>query len=140
MRDRQQSVFSVRLSQYRQLAAGNIAYTCAQQLRDSPEDEDTAMAQLVITYWRDIPSQVTVKAGRKAEKKMLSERFQEAIDMAAMRSGAADTDDYLAEWRRADPVDCGDDLEAEAAAAAAKLEAEYDKDRLKQLINNGGRA
>ena len=63
------------------------------------------MAQLVITYWRDIPSQVTVKAGRKAEKKMLSDRFQEAIDMAAMRSGAADTDDYLAEWRRADPVD-----------------------------------
>lgn len=98
------------------------------------------MALLVITYWRDIPSQVTVKAGRKAEKKMLSDRFQEAIDMAAMRSGAADTDDYLAEWRRAEPVECGDDLEAEAEAAAQKLEADYDKDRLKQLINNGGRA
>jgi hypothetical protein len=60
--------------------------------------------------------------------------------MAAMRSGAADTDDYLAEWRRAEPVECGDDLEAEAEAAAQRLEADYDKDRLKQLINNGGRA
>ncbi len=98
------------------------------------------MAQLVITYWRDIPSQVTVKAGRKAEKKMLSDRFQEAIDMAAMRSGAADTDDYLAEWRRAEPVEVGDDLLAEATSAAAKIEAEYDNDRIKSLIGNGGRA
>lgn len=98
------------------------------------------MAQLVITYWRDIPSQVTVKAGRKAEKKMLSDRFQEAIDMAAMRSGAADTDDYLAEWRRADPAEVGDDLLAEATSAAERIEAEYDKDRLKDLIKNGGRA
>ena len=62
------------------------------------------MANLIITYWRDIPSQISVKAGRKEEKRMLSERFQEAIDMAAMRDGASDTDAYLAEWRRADPV------------------------------------
>jgi hypothetical protein len=98
------------------------------------------MAQLIITYWRDIPSQVTVKAGRKAEKKMLSDRFQEAIDMAAMRSGAAETDDYLNEWRRADPVECGDDLESVASDTAAKLEADYDHDRIKALIANGGRA
>jgi len=98
------------------------------------------MAQLIITYWRDIPSQVTVKAGRKAEKKMLSDRFQEAIDMAAMRSGAAETDDYLNEWRRADPVECGDELEAIATETAAKLEADYDQDRIKALIANGGHA
>jgi hypothetical protein len=97
------------------------------------------MAQLIITYWRDIPSQVTVKAGRKAEKKMLSDRFQEAIDMAAMRSGAAETDDYLAEWRRSEPAEVGDDLAAEAEAAASQLEAEIDNDKLKQLIGNGGR-
>ncbi len=98
------------------------------------------MAQLIITYWRDIPSQVTVKAGRKAEKKMLSDRFQEAIDMAAMRSGAAETDDYLNEWRRADPVECGDELEAIATETVAKLEADYDQDRIKALIANGGHA
>ena len=57
-----------------------------------------------------------------------------------MRSGAADTDDYLAEWRRADPVEVGDDLLAEATSAAAKIEAEYDNDRIKSLIGNGGRA
>ncbi len=96
------------------------------------------MAQLVITYWRDIPSQVVVKAGRKAEKRMLSERFQEAIDMAAMRSGAAGTDAYLAEWRRGEPVSCDGDLAEQVDKACSTLEAEYDKGRLKGLIGNEG--
>ncbi len=98
------------------------------------------MASLILLYWRDIPSQVIVKAGRKTAKRELSERFIRAIDAAAMRSGASDTDAYLADWRRADPVQCGDDLEAEAEAAAARLEAEYDNSRLAALAANEGRA
>lgn len=97
------------------------------------------MAQLIVTYWRDIPAQVTVKAGRTTAKRELSLRFTEAIDMAAMRSGAAGTDAYLAEWRRGDPEPCSDELEAAAEAAAAKIEAEYDKDRLVRMAKNGGR-
>jgi hypothetical protein len=97
------------------------------------------MANLIITYWRDIPSQISVKIGRKEEKRMLSERFQEAIDMAAMRDGASDTDAYLAEWRRAAPVTVGDDLVAEAESARNAIEAGYDKERLKALIAKGGR-
>ncbi len=62
------------------------------------------MANLIVTYWRDIPSAVSVKAGRKEEKRMLDNRFMEAIDMAAMRGGATDSDSYLADWRRADPI------------------------------------
>jgi len=57
-----------------------------------------------------------------------------------MRSGAHGTDAYLAEWRRSDPSPCGDDLEAEAAAAAERLEAEYDEARLKALVMAGGKA
>ena len=98
------------------------------------------MASLIVLYWRDIPSQVIAKSGRKSAKRELSERFIRAIDAAAMRSGAAETDAYLAEWRRADPVDCGDDLEAEAEAAAARLEAAYDNKRLADLAANEGRA
>src|SRR5687768_17047641 len=97
------------------------------------------MGQLTIVYWRDIPSQAIAKAGRENEKRMLPERFQEAIDMAAMRDGAAGTDDYLAYWRRAEPVSCGDDLAREAERAAAELDARFDKERLKALIANGGR-
>jgi hypothetical protein len=98
------------------------------------------MASLVVVYWRDIPSQVIVKAGRRSAKRELTERFIRAIDAAAMRGGADSTDAYLADWRRADPVECGDDLEVEAQAAADRLEAEYDGERLARLAANEGRA
>ena len=96
------------------------------------------MAQLTIVYWRDIPAQVIVKAGRRAAKRQLSERFETAIDRAAMKAKLRDTDSYLAEWRRAEPLPCGDDLEAEAAAAAARLETEFNDDRLSALVAAGG--
>jgi hypothetical protein len=55
-----------------------------------------------------------------------------------MRANLRDTDSYLAEWRRAAPVDCGEDLEAEAATAAERLESEYDEARLTGLVDKGG--
>ncbi len=98
------------------------------------------MAQVVIVYWRDIPAQVIVGKGRRGVKIQLSERFEQAIDRAAMKSGAASTDAYLADWRKAAPVEvAGEDADV-AAAQAARLEADYDKDRLITLINNDGRA
>jgi len=115
------------------------------------------MASLIIVYWRDIPAQVIVKRGRAAAadpaadsnvgargsaravaKRQLAERFEKAIDRAAMRAGKRDTDSYLAEWRRADPLPCGDDLEAEAASHAARLEAEFTDERLDELVKSGG--
>lgn len=97
------------------------------------------MADRIVVYWRDIPAQVIIRQGRKTAKRELSLRFTEAIDMCAMRSGAAETDDYLAEWRKADPVPVSDELEAEADRAAGELEAAYDKDRLVALVRSGGR-
>ncbi len=97
------------------------------------------MASLTIVYWRDIPSQVIVKAGRTAAKRELSERFIRAIDAAAMHARAKSADDYLADWRKSDPTPCGDDLEAEAAAVAQRLEAEYDTHRLALLAKHNGR-
>ena len=97
------------------------------------------MANLIITYWRDIPSAVSVKLGRKEEKRMLDNRFMEAIDMAAMRGGATDTDSYLADWRRADPIPVSDDLLAEVEKAKATLESTYDHARIKTLLANGGK-
>lgn len=96
------------------------------------------MAERVIVYWRDIPAQVIVKQGRKAAKRELPVRFTEAIDMCAMRSGAHETDQYLAEWRRGDPAIVSDDLEAEADRAAADLEETYTKERLVSLVKAGG--
>jgi hypothetical protein len=97
------------------------------------------MAELTVVYWRDIPAQVIAKAGRKAAKRQLAGRFEKAIDRAAMRDKATETDSYLAEWRRGDPQPCGPDLDAEADAAASQIEADYDDNRLDRLIAAGGR-
>jgi hypothetical protein len=103
------------------------------------ENSETSMADLIIVYWRDIPAQVIVKKGRQNAKRELPLRFTEAIDMAAMRSGAAETDAYLAEWRKADPVAVSDDLEAEVAKAADELDRLYDRERLVALAKAGGK-
>ena len=98
------------------------------------------MADLIIVYWRDIPAQVIVKKGRQAAKRELPLRFTEAIDMCAMRVGARDTDAYLAEWRRADPVTVSDDLENEADRAFAAIDSEFSQERLVALVKSDGRA
>jgi hypothetical protein len=91
-----------------------------------------------IISWRDIPAQVVVKRGRESAKVQLSARFQEAVDRAAMRAGRGSSDAYLADWRRSDPRPCGDDLQAEAAAEAARLEQQYTDEDLERLIRAKG--
>lgn len=98
------------------------------------------MAFLTTVYWRDIPAQVIVKAGRKNAKRELPQRFQEAIDIAAMRSKAHETDAYLEEWRRGTPVECGDDLEQEADQALQQLEKQFSDEQLDAIAKNGGHA
>ncbi len=101
---------------------------------------DQELAERIIVYWRDIPAQVIVKAGRRSvAKRELSLRFTEAIDMCAMKTGAAETDDYLAEWRKGEPASVSDNIEEEADAACAQLEADYGKERLVALVNSGGK-
>lgn len=96
------------------------------------------MPEVTIVYWRDIPAQVIVGKGRRGAKRQLPERFEQAIDRAAMKVGAADTDTYLAEWRKAAPVVVDGEAEAVADAEAARLDAEYTRDRIKALIDNDG--
>lgn len=95
------------------------------------------MPTLTVISWRDIPSQVTAKEGRRTAKAMLPLRFQAAIDKAATTAGKKDMDQYLAEWRRATRA-CGDDLEAEVAAEVTRLEADYPRARLNALIASRG--
>ena len=96
------------------------------------------MPELTVIWWRDIPAQVTAKEGRRSARAQLPERFQEAIDAAAMRAGLIGTDAYLAEWRR-EPRDCDDDLEREVAEEIAWLDAAYPDDTLERLVRSDGR-
>ena len=94
------------------------------------------MPDVTIVYWRDIPAQVIVGKGRRGAKRQLPERFEQAIDRAAMKVNAKDSDAYLAEWRKADPYVLEGEAEAIAEAEAVRLDAEYDQDRIKALIEN----
>ena len=96
------------------------------------------MASLIVISWRDVPAQVVVKRGRETAKVQLSQRFQEAVDRAAMRAGRGSSDAYLEDWRRAAPQPCGDELQAEAQAAAAAIEARYTDEDLERLIRAKG--
>ena len=96
------------------------------------------MGAISIITWRDIPAQVVVKRGRESAKVQLSARFQAAIDRAAMRAGRGSSDAYLADWQRSAPRACGDDLQAEAAAEAARLEERYSDEELERLIRAKG--
>lgn len=95
------------------------------------------MPKLTTVYWRDIPAQVIAKERRENAKIVLTERFAEAIDKAAMRAKMAGTDEYLEQWRQ-EAVKCGKDLQAAADEAAAKLEVAYNDDRLDKMVRNGG--
>lgn len=93
--------------------------------------------ELVTIYWRDIPAQVNASSDAGKHQAMLSARFQHAIDRAAGVAGLTDTDSYVQQWRRVSvPLD-GDPSTA-ADDEAARLEAHYDRDRLEDLVANGG--
>ena len=100
------------------------------------------MAHLITLFWRDIPAQVIAESGRgrnRLQAKIeLPRRFAIAIDAAAMKDRANSADDYLAEWRRSEPVSCGDDLDAEATKLAADIDAEYPAERVGKLVASGG--
>ena len=97
--------------------------------------------QRIDILWRDIPSQVLIKRGRDRGKYMLSARFQEAIDRAAMRAGKGGSDAYLDEWRRVTTA-----IEAEGALTdiatqlGQEIEAQYSDEDITRLAKQNGYA
>ena len=96
------------------------------------------MPELTVIYWRDIPAQVTATDGGRTARMQLPDRFQQAIDAAAMRAGLLESEAYLEEWHR-ETRPCGDDLEHETNLEAERLEAAHPQEALRDLIRSGGR-
>lgn len=101
-----------------------------------------------IVYWRDIPSQVKVRAGRERVSRMLPDHFQEVIDEAAMLAHATHENDYLEQWRATGWQDAGEkvwgigseDPGALADQLADELASSYPTERLEALVHNKGYA
>jgi hypothetical protein len=93
-----------------------------------------------IIYWRDIPAQVKAQAGRgERAGRQLSERFERAIDRAAMHAGLINSDDYLNEWRKSEWQEREGSPADVVEAVAAELEAAYPEERLREMARNSGR-
>ena len=93
------------------------------------------MAEYQITYWRNFPSMVTAREGRRnTSKAELSQRFQIAIDEAAMRLNLIGTDAYLEEWRKEGWQLCDGTPEEVAQVVAKTLETEYPQARLLDML------
>jgi hypothetical protein len=96
------------------------------------------VAQLTVIRWRDIPMQVLARGdGGDSARALLPERFQEAVDAAAMVAGLIGSDDYT-EQMRMDARPCGDDLQHEVDTETVAILSEWDENLLKATIRAGG--
>lgn len=96
------------------------------------------MPEVVIVYWRDIPAQVIVGKGRRASKVQLAERFEQAIDRCAMKTGMVGTDNYLSEWRKSSLGQIDGNPNEIAKKVASKIEDGVNNEKLKVLIASDG--
>jgi hypothetical protein len=96
------------------------------------------VAEFRVTYWRDLPSLVTAREGEHTAKAALDARFMIAIDEAAMRLGATDSDAYLEGWRQSDWEERSGSPEDVVAAVSAELEGQYDPEAVQNLLDSYG--
>jgi hypothetical protein len=87
------------------------------------------VAKVVIVYWQDIPSLVEVRDGTSVSKRQLSARFQELIDIVAMRKKLVGSDAYLEHWSRRKDGERTGEVDDVAAAVASELEGKYEEIR-----------
>jgi len=93
------------------------------------------MSEFQVTSWRDIPSMVAAREGEEIVKVPLAQRFQEAIDEAAMRLGEVDADAYLAGWVRSDWTERDGSAADVAADVSRELEESWDEGRLTAYLD-----
>ena len=85
------------------------------------------MASYQILYWYDIPAQVRSGERRERVSVPLSQRFQEAIDAAAMAAGLIGSDDYTNAFTWSEPQQREGTPREVADAVAAELEQQFDQ-------------
>ena len=91
------------------------------------------MARVTILYWQEIPSVVEARDRSGRHKIELSQRFQELIDLVAMKKKMMGTDEYLLQWSKGAPTEHDGEPEAAAKAVAEDIEARYDAIRAEEL-------
>lgn len=79
---------------------------------------------------------VVARQGDEVVKVALANRFQEAIDEAAMRVGASDADAYMDGWRRTEWESAEGTPTEVSEAISKKLETQLDEAALNALLDS----
>jgi hypothetical protein len=85
------------------------------------------MASYQILYWHDIPVQVRAGGRRDRVSMALPDRFQEAVDNAAMRANLTGSDAYIEGFQWGERQERDGTAEQVAHAIAAELDAQFQK-------------
>lgn len=91
------------------------------------------MATFQVLYWQEIPSQVDARDGAKAHKEILSQRFQELIDLVATKRGLVESDAYISGWSKGEKTERPGSATDVAKGVAAEFEQRYDEIRAAAL-------
>ena len=83
------------------------------------------MATYQIMYWHDIPIQVRARGEGGRASAPLPDRFQEAIDAAAMATKLVGSDEYSAALRWGEMQERGGTAREVADAVAAEIAAQH---------------
>jgi hypothetical protein len=85
------------------------------------------MTAYQILYWHDIPVQVRAGGRRDRVSVALPDRFQEAVDSAAMRARLTGSDAYIDGYQWGETQEREGTAEQVAQAVAAELAAQYEQ-------------
>ena len=85
------------------------------------------MFEYQVLYWRDIPAQIKIHAGKRPKSQPLADRFQVWIDRVAMAEGLIGTDEYLDLWQWSVRIECAGKMEEALPALIAEIEAGGDQ-------------
>lgn len=84
------------------------------------------MTTYQILYWHDIPVQVRAGGRRNRHTEPLPDRFQVAVDKAAMRAELTGSDAYTDGFQWGERLEREGSAEAVARAVAAELAAQFE--------------
>ncbi len=96
------------------------------------------MAKVQILYWQEIPSVVEARDANGVHKELLSERFQELIDLIAMKKKLAGTDEYLMQWNKGKRYEVEGSAEEVAKSIKEDFESQYREIRKQELAKAVG--
>ncbi len=91
------------------------------------------MAQVRIMYWKEIPYAVRATDASGRASRQLPERFQEAVDAAAMAADATSQEAYQAGFAWGPPEERPGTASEAADAVVTEIVAAYPEERLKAL-------